>query len=56
VVGVTTTDVLTNTSSPVKTSLLVLGSTRRKALDLALRDDPELSRGCAFVGVVTGTC
>ena len=35
-VGVTTAD--GGTSSPVRRSLLVLGSTMRKALDLALRD------------------
>jgi hypothetical protein len=41
----------------VRTSLLVLGSTRRKTLDLVLRDAPELLRGCAIVGDgATGTC
>jgi hypothetical protein len=43
-VGVTTVD--GGTSSPVRTSLLVLGSTMRKALDLALRDAPELTGTC----------
>jgi hypothetical protein len=41
----------------VRTSLLVVTSTMRKALDLALRDAPELSRGCATVGDgATGAC
>lgn len=44
-------------SSPVMISLLVMGSTIRKELDLSLHDPPRLiKRGCAFVGVVTGTC
>ena len=57
VVGVTTAD--GGTSSPVRTSLLVLRSTMRKALDLALRDAPEFSRGCVTVVMgdgATGTC
>jgi hypothetical protein len=54
VVGVTTAD--GGHSSPVRTSLLVLGSKMRKALDLALRDAPELSRGCGFGNGATGTC
>jgi hypothetical protein len=54
-VGVTWAD--GGTFSPVRTSLFVLGSTMRKSLDLAPRDAPELSRGCATVGDgATGTC
>ena len=39
-----------DTSSPVRISLLVLQSTMRKALDLALREAPAFSRGCVVVG------
>ena len=59
VVGVTTAG--GGTSSPVRTSLLVLGSTMRNLLDLAavldLHDALEFLCGCAFGdGGVTGTC
>ncbi len=58
-VGVTTAD--GGTSSPVRTSLLLLGSTMRNLLDLAavldLHDALEFLCGCAFGdGGVTGTC
>ncbi len=44
-------------SSPVMISLIAMGSTIRKELDFSLHDPPRLiKRGCAFVGVVTGTC